>query len=269
MTTIDEFAALLFERLQRSNPAPAAFGAGLELDSLEVLLTLALLDELGCTIEMTSDVLQRLTSIEQIFSMVRAESHDSDSSSSPTIAASASPFRGRLVSLKPLDADSAELLVKLASEPDSIMNWRYRGHVPPPSELLHNLMETSFVHFAVWGNSSNQPIGWVNAYDYRGLTVSVSALGRGGAPDGGCMAEAVLMLASFLTTNWPIEQVEIETWDVNFAQFSSLGRVVAPPCARLREHGFFAGEWHDLLMFSFSASDLAAVERNCNLERRS
>ncbi len=79
--------------------------------------------------------------------------------------ASGPPTASRHVALRPVYPTDHEYLYTLANRPGVAWQWRYRGASPPIEQFVHDLWESTLVHFVVTRADDGARIGYIQAFD--------------------------------------------------------------------------------------------------------
>jgi RimJ/RimL family protein N-acetyltransferase len=174
------------------------------------------------------------------------------------------PLATKHLRLRPLTAADHAWMHAMASSPDLILAWRFRGSTPSPETFARSLWQGVHAQFIVESyRRSATPAAHVVAYNadlhggslYFAVTAFPPFLGTGLAMEGS------LLFLNYLFTVWRIRKVYIETTDEALATFRS-GASVLHEEGRLVAHEYINGRYVDrLTMAIYRAEFRAFLER--------
>lgn len=162
------------------------------------------------------------------------------------------PLTGRHVRIRPVTAEDEPYLFHLATCPENLTRWRFRGRTPSWEEFRHSLWDRTLCQFVIETKTSARPVGHVVAYrpDLDNGWVYLAILGDPQCRGLGWPLEGGRLTIDHLFANWPLRKVYVETLEFN-AQTMATGLAAAGTAeARLKRHDFFDGRWWDLLVYA-------------------
>lgn len=172
------------------------------------------------------------------------------------MTASAPPSRhvGRRVHLRPLGPEHLADLLHLASGEQQRQGWPLWGYILSPHDLGVLLSAGDTPQFAVEDRSTGRLIGFVRAtdVDHRSKTAAVDVLIDDRLWAKGWPIEGVLLLLRYLFHDLLLRKVYFHVPAYVLPRLHSAVDVWLQVEARLTEHLFAAGHYHDLYVLSLT-----------------
>lgn len=209
-------------------------------DSLDMLAALAVLDDHGVTLP--EELPGELRTLGDLYHYL-----DVLAGSTSALAEPRDAFHGPNVWLLPVTAAHEDYIYKLCTAGTHLTHFRLRGMIPSPESFHRFIWDKSIAQFLVC--TEQGPVGWVSAFDadYRNRNAHIAAVADPEFAATGFVAEGAALLVSYLFTQFDLRKVYAESIEVNFQQFSSGHRWMFAVEARLVDHEYLDGRYHDLI----------------------
>jgi RimJ/RimL family protein N-acetyltransferase/aryl carrier-like protein len=149
--------------------------------------------------------------------------------------------------LTPVQPGDVPFLFALSVEPETGFRWRYRGAPPSVERFAAELWAQVLVHYVVRGTATNEPVGYVVAYQadlsrghaYLGAVFAAAHAGTG------LTARATALFVRYLFHTFPLRKVYLEVPGWNWPQIASAAGTRFHVEGVLREHDYYAGRLWD------------------------
>jgi RimJ/RimL family protein N-acetyltransferase len=225
----------------------------LQLDAVGMLRLVAYLDGHGVTL--SDDAYSYLETVEDVLHYyrqgadVRAPIHDVDVLAiEPPTDAMSCQLASRRVRLRAVEPQDLDRLYRIASHPDVLAHWRYRGLTPSPEVFNQQLWAGVLAQFIIESRESQTVLGFISAYNaslsdgFAFLQILLDpGYSRAGWPH-----EGSILFVDHLFRCWPLRHLYLEALDANYKTLAGSSGIFEEE-GRLRDHSFFDGRYHDLV----------------------
>jgi RimJ/RimL family protein N-acetyltransferase len=162
------------------------------------------------------------------------------------------PLRGRHVQLRTIQLEDYGFLYEIATGPETISRWRYRGATPSPEAFSQSLWHGVLAQFVIIRPDSDERVGLVSAYnaDFRHRTAHLALILAPQYDRRGWVMEASTLFLAYLFETWDFRKIYYESLEFNYARFASGAGKHFHVEGCLRDHEYHDGRYWHLYMLA-------------------
>lgn len=157
------------------------------------------------------------------------------------------PLRARHVQLRPLQLEDYAFLYEIATAPETLTRWRYRGSTPSPDAFVQSLWQGVLTQFLILRPDTGDRVGAISAYnaDFRHQIAHMAMIVAPKYERQGWVMESSTLFLAYLFETWSFRKVYYESLEFNYARFASGAGKHFHVEGCLRDHEFHDGRyWH-------------------------
>ncbi len=216
-------------------------------DSLTFLEVLALSERLG--ISLPEDLIGSLRTLGDVHASIDSHmKHSPGGNPGPRAVLGTSTTQ-----LVPVDRTHEDMLWKLHTQGNHLVDFRLRGTVPSPERFHQMLWEGVLAQFLVAANDG-RVVGLVSAIqpDFRNRHAHVSVIEAPEWQSSGLAIDGMVRLISYLFTQFDLRKVYAEVLERNLTRFASGENRWFQVEGRLTEHEYIDGSYEDMVVLATS-----------------
>jgi len=160
-------------------------------------------------------------------------------------------LEGVSVFLRPVGQADYDYLFRLATKPESLWSWRYRGAPPSPESFASTLWQGVNVQFVICGKADGHPVGAVALYntDFRNGVGFLSLIFDSSARHTAWAFEGSTLFLDHVFTSWNLRKIYLETLEFAYRRFASGADRLFTVEGCLRDYEFHDGQyWHKYIL---------------------